>query len=241
MSITAPTDIASCILWLDSEMGRTPSTGRITQWDDQSGHGNHFTNGSGSGFTVAVADYNGHDTLKGGFSDYMVGPNLFSGATVGEAILFGRCLFDPPGTSDQTRMWSFGTSGQESHYPWVSGDVYDDWGSTTRQATGNPTLDLSTAFRTYDVLSKAGEWTSRIDGSVHYTTATNTVGFSSTPALGRRVGGGVGWDGRYAGVYMFNAELTSTERSDMLAYIANRFAAAPSGGGNTFRVGGFIG
>jgi len=44
MTITAPTDIANCSLWLKADTGITQgtATGRVSAWADQSGAGNHF-------------------------------------------------------------------------------------------------------------------------------------------------------------------------------------------------------
>lgn len=44
MTITSPTDIANCSLWLKADTGITQAvTGRVSAWADQSGAGNNFT------------------------------------------------------------------------------------------------------------------------------------------------------------------------------------------------------
>jgi hypothetical protein len=132
---------------------------------------------------------------------------------------------DPPGADAQTGFWVLGGSGQATHYPYTDSNIYDDAGSTVRKSTGNPTLSLSSAFRIYTVKSTAGEWTSWIDGTQHFTTGTNTVdddpgaGIISlgTNSNGDRLDGDVGE------MLIYDAALSSTDREAVEAYLADKW------------------
>lgn len=48
-AIAAPTDLAGCVLWLDAATGVTADgSNKVSQWSDQSGAGNHVTQGNAS-------------------------------------------------------------------------------------------------------------------------------------------------------------------------------------------------
>lgn len=61
-----PTDIPNLAAWYDpSDSGTyTLTSGRVSQLDDQSGNGNHLTEVSANGPTIAAAQWNGMDALS---------------------------------------------------------------------------------------------------------------------------------------------------------------------------------
>jgi hypothetical protein len=111
-----------------------------------------------------------------GDNDFFNLPDL-SDLTEGEVFWVVRAANDPP-LAEKSGSWRCGT-GQENTYPYSNGIIYDGFGSTARKTTVNPTPSLASP-RLYNVLSKSGEWTSRLDGSQLYTTATNTTSFPSS-------------------------------------------------------------
>ena len=130
----------------------------------------------------AVFRYDGSD-------DKFSGPSL-TALTEGTAILVVKTDADPPPGGVTGGLWQLGTD-EISWFTWPGDSgIYDHFLTNARKTTGNPTLNLASAFRVYVVRSKSGDWTSRIDGSVHYTTSSNTVAGPASSFLG---GGGGQW------------------------------------------------
>jgi len=136
---------------------------------------------------------------------------------------------DPPGAVAQAghpiQMTGDGSS-RISHYPFTDSNVYEGFGTTARKATGNPTASLSSAFRCYNVRSAAGAYSTHVDGTTHFSTATNTVGFGG---FGRFIGHANGstdarwFDGDLALVAICPEVLDSTDRDTMRAYITAEY------------------
>lgn len=240
MAITDPTDISKCIGWYDPNVGAPTLEGgagsRVASIPDNSGLGHTFSIFSGAGPLIASANLNGKDVLdchtSAGFLD--ANSDIYSGLTSGEGIIYAKAV-------GGEGLWGGGRAFAPTRFPSsFDGHVNDEWGSTVLHDAGTPAVAL-TSWRVYSVVSKSGEWTCRLDNSVQFTTATNTVSFNPAMRVGRSYSSN--FDGYIGAWYFFNAELTSTERSDMYDYITNvAFApAAPASSGNTFRVSGIIG
>ena len=61
----SPADLPDLVLWLDADVGVTVATG-VSQWDDQSGLGNHATQGVGAeqpAYIASDANFNGHGSV----------------------------------------------------------------------------------------------------------------------------------------------------------------------------------
>ena len=122
----------------------------------------------------------------------------------------------------ENSLWCFGTSGESVLYPYTSGDIYDDWGSTTRQNSGNPTVDLGT-WHLYNVVSTSAEWTSFINNVLHYTTATNTVAFTTLPGVGRDTTTQC-FPGDIAEVVMYSAKCSAPDKLQTVTYLSDKYA-----------------
>jgi hypothetical protein len=143
-----------------------------------------------------------------GVNDYFSGPD-WSSFTEGTIFLVVKTDADPPSAGTQGGLWTTGTH-ETCWFTWPGDStIYDHFGTNARKSTGNPTLSLDGAFRVYCVKSISGEWTSRIDGTEHYTTATNTVAFPVGPFIGG--GSGQFLDGDFAEVCFFPRGLSSSE------------------------------
>lgn len=151
-------------------------------------------------------------------------PNVLSGLPVGQIIAVLRVDTDPPTIANNSGLWLFGASGAVSHYPFTDSIVYDEFATNSRKTTGNPTASLATK-RIYNVLSKAGRWTSKIDGTQHFTTATNTVAWSTIPRIGNSTSNrqcvGYWWE-----FILLSRELTAEEEALLMTYLA-RYDSTP--------------
>jgi hypothetical protein len=234
----SPSDIAGLALWLKADGTLWQDSGRTTPassdadpvgaWDDASGNDDHYTQataGSRPAFKTGIV--NGLPVVRfDGASDYLAGPNHLSALTAATAFVVVKIDNDPPGAADQSGLWDMDAASDAAHYPFTDGNVYDGWGSTARKSTGNPTLSLSAAFRVYGVVSASGAWTSYVDGTQHYTTGTNTVGFGTAPEFGRSFNGAATYyylDGDVAEVIVYDSALGTTDRQSVEGYLATKY------------------
>lgn len=196
----SPTDIGSLVLWLDaSDRGTTAN-----QWDDKSGNSNHCTSASGNfpTFSAGVATFDGTDFLTG--VDY---------SALSEGEIFYRVKSK---VSTNTGLHSFGTSSNRGHYPFSDGNIYDQFGSTTRKSCGSP-LATMTAFHTLNIWSAPSDWSLNQNGSEVFATASNTVAFKSAPRIGNSVNDYLNDD--IKAVCLFGAKLSADDRASMNTYM----------------------
>lgn len=216
MAIVDPRDISGLVAWYSAEAEAGYTNGQaMTGWTDQSGNGNHAVAGTTAPVWRSTLGSTSGPTVEFETAWFNLPSGVMTSATAGEVATFARARVDPQG------WWNFGTNGDPSHFPY-SGSLYDSFGSTGRPSTGAVSLD--TWYR-YQVMSKAGTWTAWRNGTQVYTTGTNTVAWPTVPAIGWS-NASWQWRGRMSVFVLYNRELTTTERSDLDAWIA----ANPSGG-----------
>jgi hypothetical protein len=240
MSIASPTDITGCQLWLDASQMSLADGVEVATWADLSGNARDWVQSvPGTRPLCKTGILNGLRVVRfNGADDVLDGPNFLTGFTAAEIFILVKVDADPPAGVAQSGLWSFGNSGDSVHFPYTSGVVYDDFGSTVRKDTGDPTLSLSSAFRLYNVSTASGAWTSRVDGTQHFTTATNTVGWSTAPRLGSSSDNTKFLDGDIAEIALYNAVLSGGDRTDFQDYITAKWFAAAGGHPATKRTGG---
>ena len=207
-----PTDIASLEFWLDAaNRGSTFET-----WDDVSGNANHFSKVDGSFplFSGGICTFNA-------VSNHRVQGPSFAALTEGEIFWRVKVNNDPPAGANQSGISSLGTDvAARNHYPLNgSGVVYHGFGSDTRKTCGDPATDLAT-WHTLNIHSASNDWALKIDGSVLFSTATNTVAFTATPKIGIS-DNTYDFDGQVKAICMFNAKLSPGDRASMESYMAS--------------------
>lgn len=229
-----PAHVSGLVLWLRGDRGLFTDTAGTTPvaaaadavalWKDQSGLNNDFSQStSGNRPTWRTSVVNSQHIVRfDGSNDTLVGPS-FSSLTASEMFVVVKIDTDPPGVNTAAGMWYFGSHATDSHYPFTDGTIYDAFGTTARKTTVNPTPAL-TSPRLYNVVSVSGEWTSFLDGTQIYTTATNTVGFATTTYIGSNVAVDRCLDGDIAEFIIYNKKLSSAEKANVEAYIAARYA-----------------
>ena len=80
----------------------------------------------------------------------------------------------------------------------------------------------------YNVITASGEWTSNINDTQHFTTATNTVAFTATAGYGRSRTTAY-LDGVSAELIIFDAKLSSGDRDSVFADLEAYYLAAAAG------------
>ena len=151
--------------------------GYVVTWFDQSGEQQDATQPTDvkqpQVITAGVIEVeNGKPTVQFDGSKYIFLGN-YSSLTEGELFTTVRWL----GDTSTRGGFKMSTNGFDMHFPYYGGNVYDNFGSTTRYAF-TPSITLN-QINLYNTLSTSGEWTARLNGNVETTSATNTVGFSS--------------------------------------------------------------
>lgn len=182
-------------------------SGRVATWTDRSGNGRHYTQ-STAGQRPTI------DTLGGQ-------PALVFVVLAADA--------DPPAANARTGLWQFSTVTLGTHYPYTDGVVYDQFGTSVRKTTGNPTPSLA-ALRLYEVITTPDEWTNRIDGVQHYTTPTNAVEWrASATSIGGSIdasgsAGVLHLDGKIAEVLVYPSKRDASHLAQLYTYFAGRYS-----------------
>jgi hypothetical protein len=206
-----------CLMLADSP-GDYADGETVSTWDDQSSSGNDWTAG-GTPALDADGGPNGKAAIifqNAGGDKYTL-PDM-SALTEGEMIVVLAALVDPP-LADRY-SWSMGTVSdvESARFPYQTGKVYDDFGSSVEQEVGNPATDL-TAWNVYNVRSATNNWSAELNvDDLTFSTATNTPAFSATPEFGDS-GTRQSWDGSLALCLICSSLLTAGERAAVLEAI----------------------
>jgi hypothetical protein len=200
---------------------------------DQSGNGNNVVaiHQSGTGTAYKANGLStGHPAIHflGGCCYEL--PNVLTGLTEIEVYFVLRTFSDPAGGDDGSRLCRLGAdpTNKFTHFPWTDGTISDGIGTTVRKSVGDPGPVLTTP-RLYNVVSAPGEWTARLDTSVLFTTATNTVGFpapGSDTSLGGSLEGGfihIGWVGFLSEFRIYATQRTSAQRAAIAAALKTKW------------------
>lgn len=208
-------------LWLDpsdSVNGYVLTSGRVSQLNDLSGNGRHYTQGTaGNRPVISTGALNSLDAVrytKANSEFVQLTGSPYSALTAGEGLCIVRLATGAEAAGNG--LWHFGSPADSGYYPF-SFNVYDSFGSDIRTNIGNPTPSLE-ATRGFSVISTATEWSVFIDGAQQFTTGTNTVAWATTSYLGRNnVTGLTHLDGFMGEVVVMPRELTSGERAAVKA------------------------
>lgn len=207
-------------LWLRGE-NVTASGGAISQWSDASGRGRHATQSGAGKPTETTINSKPAVAFAAASTQSLDLPNAFTALTEGTLVIVGKKTIDPPAT---TGGYDLGSNATGTHFPFTNGNVYDSFASTTRQTVTRSASNWASAPFLYEAISTATEWTARVNNVQRFTTATNTVGWSTTPNLGSHGGGAVFYDGIFAEVLIISPVLTAGERTSLVAYLKARWA-----------------
>lgn len=203
------------------------NTTTVSQWTDISGNGRHWTQGSAPLQPTWVASAIGGQpglSFAAAAQQELVGPNLNAlGLTGAETFIVFQANADPPATGVKCGFWRTESAASVAVVPFTDGIIYDGFGSTVRKTTVDPTPSLASP-RIYSVISTATEWTSSLDGTQIFTTATNTVGWNTATRIGSSVSN---WfDGLMCEWLVYPAKLSTADRAKTIAYLKARYGIA---------------
>lgn len=203
----------------DGNPANEPGVGEtVSTWVDKSGQGNNAT---ASGVPTLSRDaLNGHPAIRFNGSAEFALPNL-SGLTAGEAFVVVKSDQYPPLNPAETGLWDMGTGTLQTHYSWVNGRIYDNFGTDTRNENIETTLVLD-QWNVYNASSVPGTWYCAVNGVPQRTRGGNTVTFPAAPAIGRSFSG-INFYGQIAEVLLYNRGLTPSERNQVNDYLYRRY------------------
>lgn len=228
-----PDDFANLELWLKAEVGlfeddaaTNPATVQgdvIAVWQDQSGNARHATQTVNANrpkleVTDGLNGYNAVKFAQSG-SQQLNLPNFLTGFTYGEIFAMLKSAADPQAGS--RGQWNFGSHVDDDLHPHSDGNLYQGFGSTVRKTPGNPSVPIN-EYHLLHIMSKASDWRLSLNMGEFFTTGTNTVGWTTTPTLGKSRNA-FWWDGNIVELWMYSTEKTIAERSQLLEYLGDKF------------------
>jgi hypothetical protein len=234
----SPLDLPDLVAWWDfSDTATiTASSGAVSAVTDKSGNGWDLAQATAANKPVTgTRTINSLNTLDFFASspvecDWMApSATIMSGVTAATALYVmandsDGGMGDPGGNGAVLCHWGVATG---DHEPYTDSNVYHGWGSTARKSTGNPTPALTTP-RQITIVSKSGGWRYAIDGTDHFTTGTNTVGWAGTPKIGSNTtsGNNFCFDGRVGEIIICSSELTGGDLTDAQDYLQVKWGTA---------------
>lgn len=226
----APTDLSGLVLWLDASntSSLTLAGSNVTTWADLAGSNDGTQSDANKKPVYNATGLNSLPTVNfqfgidGTTADVLEMPDFLTGLTSGEIFFVLKTENDPGGGGSQGNLLNFDGITSAVYYPFVNGDTYLNFISDTRQATGNPTLALTTAH-ILNMQSASGNFTVNINDTEQFTTGTNTVATTATPLLGGYSALNT-FDGYISEVIMFNRVLTAPERTQIKDYLKAKWS-----------------
>lgn len=221
-----------------------PTTGI---WTDTSGSGNNATQATEAARPALAANATptGQSAVRfDGNDDGFVLPSFLTGDAAAEVFVVIKADVDAPTGSGQTGLWNFGAAGDNSHYPWTDGVIYDEFGATGRKATGDRATPLN-QYNVYNVRSEPGLWESRLNNAEVFTTTDNTVGFATNLKLGESEDPQYNFDGDIAEIRIYTYDTTAgtalseSERSAVFTELTNAYIVPEPASIGLLGLGGF--
>lgn len=216
---TAPASaygVSGAHVWLKADAITGLADGAaVSTWADSTGAGRNATQTfADEQPTYRTGVTNGKPVVRfDGANDYLKFANVFTGLTAAEVFIVVKIVLDPPTDGLRSGLWDLGSTSDATHYPWTDGTIYDEFGTSARKSTVNPTPAL-TSWRVYNVSSGSGVWANTLDNVDLLVTDINTVGWATTPLLGVSADANFFYrlDGDIAEFLVYNRTLTAAER-----------------------------
>lgn len=235
-SFFQPTLLKDCAVWLRADLGITLDANgtSVSSWDDQSGHGNRVVTNPSVPTTHPTYDINpinGQPTITfdAAQSQYMwFNPSLPTGITAAHAFVVHRRAASTEVTPLYTGFWKT-VVGTDVAMPQVGSPphIWDNFASTSPARDCGAVVIPSLAVpHVYEAASGASGWTSRLNGTLQFTTATNTVwGFDANAVIGANNSGAPGpfYRGDWAEMVIYTRVLASAERALLIDYFNGRY------------------
>jgi hypothetical protein len=226
----SPSSISGLRLWLDSSVGLydatsggnlvTTNSSPVRRWEDRSGNGFHAT-GTNSP-TLSLNQVNTLPALTFNGSQYLSLPTYLNG-TAASFFVVAKPSSTP--SDNGPLLGNVGSASSSGHYPYQAGDIYDKTASSVRKG---PITQPSGFFNwhLYNVTSADNNWRYLFNGSLHFSTTSNTYNatFGSAPTIAfDQAGGSYAFNGSIAEIIVYNTALSESDRLAVSEYLRAKF------------------
>jgi len=208
MALWTPAQLAP-LVELDDTCAVTVETG-VSIWADKSGNGRNAVQATAANQPALVSGgLNGKNVIQfDAVNDFL----LISGVPAQTAVT-GFVVVkatDPQPDVYNSGLWGYSTASLVTMYPGTNGSIYDNFASSARKTTVNPTPSLGDP-RIYSVESAAGSWKNRLDGVQLYSTTSNIVTTATGIYLGRTNGSNVYFLDGYIAAFLLLAGIPTDD------------------------------
>lgn len=221
----SPSDIAGLQAWWQ-ESGIQTEGSDVTGWNDSSGNAKNLAI---LGDLAGLSTLNGHQVVHFNTADGIFGTPLNRGSqlmtgTASTTFLVAR----KDSTWNESGIYTTKLSFQANHHPFSDNAVYDANFSTARKSCGAQVVTIPDNWRIFGIRSQDNSYQMHIDGTLQFSTATNTFALGTDFVIG--CGATDGADQNYAllgdiaEVLVYNAFLSDAQLDQVGGYLATRFA-----------------
>lgn len=223
-----PADLPGLVGWWDaSDLATiTAAGGKVSQWGDKSGHGFNWIQGTAAAQpSTGIATMNGRNVLTLDATDDFMGglsANPMAGAAAGTSVWVAQNAVGVPVNVWPAPVCGLGAGGDDDWSPFSGGDLYSNFGSTSRHdgvGTG-----LTAAMQAPYMLTQraaAGSWANWLNGTALATLGANVVGWAPATniRLGYTVTGVRNYGGEVAEIILYDSALNPTDRATVESYL----------------------
>ena len=219
VSVFNPLTVTGCKLWLKSDAGITKDGGNlVSQWNDQSGQGNHLIQGTGTNQPLWVnSAYSSKPTIRFDGIDNYIGLAVFTGGAISQPnTIFIVCTM--PSATLRTVFDGTSSGGSTRH-------VFQRDGTTFQLFAGAaPTFGtVNTAFAQFNVLFN----TTASEVRRNKSSLSSGLNVGTETLDGFRLGANI-TPGQYADIdvselLIYNADVSDADRDSIENYLQTRW------------------
>jgi len=174
-------------------------------------------------YTASDSDFAGNPSASfdgDGTTTWNTYPLSLTGLTQVEVFAVLRSA-NTGSVGGKTGLWTIGSSFAAVHYAWLDGEWYEDTGSTVRRDVGAPGAAVNTTHL-LNIASGAGSYNIWRNGSLFFSTSTNTVGVSGAAQFGKS-SGNYCYSGKLAYLVLCSQLQSQPQRDAQTAFLKARY------------------
>jgi hypothetical protein len=208
-----------------SAASRTPTP--FATWSDAFPSANNATQAtSGNRPTYRTNVVNGKPAVRfaAASGQFFNLPDLMNAQAAGTAFFIAKITADPPAGSASCGpvLGDWGTNGSANVWPYIDGHILEDFGSTTRPDLGDPAVNLAD-WHIASIVTAFGDWRLYLNGTLFYSSGTNSVAWKSTPLIGKTAEFAAALDGDVPEIVVYSGALATLNRQRVEGYLAWKY------------------